>query len=446
MEVILFHGMVSREEADAQLSECDGCYLVRESQRAPGSYTLSMRFNDVTKNYRLFYDGHHYVGDKRFETLQELVADGLITLYMETHAADYIAVMANESDYEESPYFKLNSQLRRSRTQDSIHSNKSLQLSGKAAELEPVEIPVDDIDFLPDRETPETSSQQGDYETPHPDAVRGLEEALERKRLDVHHYEKAHQFKVHTFRGPHWCDFCGNFLWGLIAQGVRCQDCGFNAHKKCSEKIPNDCLPNTKYVQRMFGVDLTTLAKAHNRPLPIVMEKCIKEVEARGLDAEGLFRVSGFNDDIEAIKASFDKDGENTDISRDAYEDTNTVCGVLKLFFRLLPIPIITFDTYDTFIQAAKESEDLQLEGIKDGISKLPPAHYQTLKNLIQHLYRVSQLSHKNLMTMENLAMVFGPTLMRSPDSDPMTSLHNAKFGQIVVELLIRHQAQLFRK
>lgn len=66
-----------------------------------------IRFNGVTKNYRLFYDGYHYVGDKRFETLQDLVADGLITLYMETYAADYIAVMANESDYEESPYFKL---------------------------------------------------------------------------------------------------------------------------------------------------------------------------------------------------------------------------------------------------------------------------------------------------------------------------------------------------
>ncbi|CAB1328085.1 unnamed protein product, partial [Coregonus sp. 'balchen'] len=35
-------------------------------------------------------------------------------------------------------------------------------------------------------------------------------------------YEKVHNFKVHTFRGPHWCEYCANFMWGLIAQGVKC--------------------------------------------------------------------------------------------------------------------------------------------------------------------------------------------------------------------------------
>ena len=37
-----FHGKISREEAERLLVE-DGCYLVRESQRALGQYTLSMK-------------------------------------------------------------------------------------------------------------------------------------------------------------------------------------------------------------------------------------------------------------------------------------------------------------------------------------------------------------------------------------------------------------------
>lgn len=44
-------------------------------------------------------------------------------------------------------------------------------------------------------------------------------------------------FQVHNFMGLPWCDFCGNFMWGLIAQGVKCEDCGFSAHSKCSEKV-----------------------------------------------------------------------------------------------------------------------------------------------------------------------------------------------------------------
>ena len=59
-------------------------------------------------------------------------------------------------------------------------------------------------------------------------------------------------------------------------------DCGFNAHKKCSEKVPNDCMPDMKYVKRIFGVDLTTLVKAQNTLIPVVVEKCVREIEKRG--------------------------------------------------------------------------------------------------------------------------------------------------------------------
>ena len=59
-------------------------------------------------------------------------------------------------------------------------------------------------------------------------------------------------------------------------------DCGFNAHKKCSEKVPSDCMPDMKYVKRVFGIDLTTLVKAQNTLIPTVVEMTVKEIEKRG--------------------------------------------------------------------------------------------------------------------------------------------------------------------
>lgn len=59
-------------------------------------------------------------------------------------------------------------------------------------------------------------------------------------------------------------------------------DCGLQAHKKCSEKVPNDCMPDMKYVKRIFGGDLTTVVKAQKSLIPIVVEKCVKEIELRG--------------------------------------------------------------------------------------------------------------------------------------------------------------------
>ena len=41
-------------------------------------------------------------------------------------------------------------------------------------------------------------------------------------------------------------------MWGLVSQGVKCQDCGFQAHKKCSERAPPDCEPQMRFIKRIL--------------------------------------------------------------------------------------------------------------------------------------------------------------------------------------------------
>ncbi|GAB6025117.1 N-chimaerin, variant 2 [Chamberlinius hualienensis] len=406
-----FHGMITREQTDVLLKGYDGSYLVRESQRAPGTYTLCLRFGGVTKNFKLYYDGKHYVGEKRFDTIQDLVADGLISLFLESKASDYIAMMCSESNYELSPYMTLTSRAKRR---------------------------PNVLRYGPGGEQITVLQSPHEYERPPSKAAEDLlAEAFLNNHIDVQQYEKQHNFKVHNFKGLNWCDFCGNFMWGLIAQGVKCEDCGFSAHRKCSESVPNDCCPDLKYVIRVFGVDLTTLVKARNTIRPFVVDMLVKEIERRGIDIEGLYRVSGFNDDIEAVKAAIDKDGENAEISPKAYEDINVIAGVLKLYFRLLPIPLITFDSYQHFISAVKKTTNKEkMIEMSNALSTLPPAHYQTLKYLIAHLYRVSQRYEKNKMSTYNLSTVFCPTLMRSPDL-LVADLAAWKYESTVIEFLL---------
>ncbi|XP_018431978.1 PREDICTED: beta-chimaerin isoform X5 [Nanorana parkeri] len=109
-------------------------------------------------------------------------------------------------------------------------------------------------------------------------------------------YEKSHNFKVHTFRGPHWCEYCANFMWGLIAQGVRCSDCGLNVHKQCSKYVPSDCQPDLKRIKKVYSCDLTTLVKAHNTPRPMVVDMCIQEIEQR--------EISNPDERLEAVHES----------------------------------------------------------------------------------------------------------------------------------------------
>lgn len=52
---------------------------------------------------------------------------------------------------------------------------------------------------------------------------------------------RPHLLTVHSYRSPTFCDFCGQMLFGLVKQGLKCEGCGGNYHKKCAYKIPNNC-------------------------------------------------------------------------------------------------------------------------------------------------------------------------------------------------------------
>ncbi|XP_031153202.1 N-chimaerin isoform X3 [Sander lucioperca] len=211
--------------------------------------------------------------------------------------------------------------------------------------------------------------------------------------------EKVHNFKVHTFRGPHWCEHCASFMWGLMAQGVKCADCGLNVHKQCSSLVPNDCKPDLRHIRKVYSCDLTTLVKAHNTARPMVVDMCIREIESRGLKSEGLYRISGFSDSLEEVKMAFDK--ELTDPEK-------------------------------------------KLEAFREALALLPPSHSETLKYLMAHLKRVTQNEKFNLMNAENLAIVFGPTLMRAPNLDAITALNDIRYQRQVVEVLIKNEDALF--
>lgn len=65
----------------------------------------------------------------------------------------------------------------------------------------------------------------------------------ERFKIDV-----PHRFKGYNFMSPTFCDHCGSLLYGLFKQGLKCEDCDVNCHRKCEKLMPNLCGVNQKLV------------------------------------------------------------------------------------------------------------------------------------------------------------------------------------------------------
>ena len=54
-------------------------------------------------------------------------------------------------------------------------------------------------------------------------------------------FTKPHSFRIHQYMHPKWCDICHAFMWGLMHQGMKCQDCGLNVHKHCVKDVESNC-------------------------------------------------------------------------------------------------------------------------------------------------------------------------------------------------------------
>uniref|UniRef100_A0A8C5WDS7 Synapse defective Rho GTPase homolog 2 n=1 Tax=Leptobrachium leishanense TaxID=445787 RepID=A0A8C5WDS7_9ANUR len=185
----------------------------------------------------------------------------------------------------------------------------------------------------------------------------------------------------------------------------------------------------------LFGVEARKVVEKENMGLkvPLLMDKCIREIEKRGCQVVGLYRLCGSAAVKKELREAFEKDSKAVGLCEDEYPDINVITGVLKDYLRELPSPLITKQLYEAVLAAmAAKPLKMTTSGCENNacdseeavglLDCLPEVEQATLKMLLDHLKLVASHHEVNKMTCQNLAVCFGPVLLSQRQE---TSAHN---------------------
>jgi len=144
--------------------------------------------------------------------------------------------------------------------------------------------------------------------------------------------------------------------------------------------------------------------------IPVVIISSVEYLQKHGLREPGIFRESASASALENFKNRFAA-GEVVDLSN--WKDPHVIAGLLKVYFRELPESIFPPDTNDGFIEAFALSGTERVHKIKETLHLLSPDGLATVTYLFRFLSLVCQNSEVNLMSSDNMAICWAPTLFR---------------------------------
>uniref|UniRef100_A0A3B3U8P9 Rho GTPase-activating protein 42 n=1 Tax=Poecilia latipinna TaxID=48699 RepID=A0A3B3U8P9_9TELE len=171
------------------------------------------------------------------------------------------------------------------------------------------------------------------------------------------------------------------------------------------------------------------------------VRKCVDLVETRGIHTMGLYRIGGVNSKVQRLMSTVFSSKAPVDMELDPEMwDNKTITSGLKNYLRSARLTSCMSLT-------VKKSDDQNYRvcAVHALVHKLPERNREMLELLIKHLVIVSAQNQSNLMTVSNLGVIFGPTLMRSQE-ETVAAMMNIKFQNIVVEILIENFNKIFHQ
>lgn len=154
--------------------------------------------------------------------------------------------------------------------------------------------------------------------------------------------------------------------------------------------------------------------------------------------SEGIYRKAGSSSNIQKLSAALRKDAFSVQITRSEYNE-HDVSSALKRFLRELPEPLMGKLAVSFLSVSEMKSHDDKIDAYKELLRRLPTVEFQTLKKLLGHLHFIQTQKDVNKMKAQNLALVFGPTLMQPQNNENVYTM-DTRDNDVIAELIINYK------
>ncbi|XP_060858295.1 rac GTPase-activating protein 1-like [Metopolophium dirhodum] len=225
--------------------------------------------------------------------------------------------------------------------------------------------------------------------------------------------EKKHNFIQKIIVIPEMCGHCHKKI-KFKNYMVKCLDCKIITHLECKDFIPIICTIDELKIHAL------------NCGVPPFIVHCIGEIERRGLDTIGLYRVSGSDKEVKSLRDKFRKGLPNLNEI-----DIHVLCSYLKDLIRMQENNLVSPSDLSKFTDVLKNKNDVS-KSLCQVVSELPHTNRNILSFLIIHLQKVA-ISSKCNMDHKCLTIVFGPTIV-GVTSTSLDELHTQ--FEIVFEVI----------
>ncbi|KRZ44275.1 Rac GTPase-activating protein 1 [Trichinella pseudospiralis] len=245
---------------------------------------------------------------------------------------------------------------------------------------------------------------------------------------------KKHAFVQKTVLKQENCDVCNERLkFGKLI--FRCQDCKIQCHQDCRIGVQTHCVLNTSCGKQGKG-KLSDYIPAKRPFIPHIIIHCVYEIERRGLNSVGLYRIPGTESKVNDLYQKFISSRRAPNLR--IVDDIHVLTSCLKKFLHNLKEPLIPLTSRHDFIKAAADEDSIkQICEMHSAICELPMPNRDTLAFLIVHLQRVSEECMHNKMPVANLAKIFVPSILGLASNNMIRSSDELLKLEKVVKVLL---------